>query len=168
MAEYVLYGVENGASKFIIKISNSIEEIDKFTMCFYDSRDMGLGLNELYKNKKFVKIDYLYLVRKDKNKEGIIPIRYKDNNYDEVSVIETYKEALWPNSKLLMKSNVKHVNLDFMRRFKETGKICFGEREFSMAIHAYFYNGGKISYSKVREAYFELLELGKKTKCKKR
>lgn len=166
MSEYILYGVEKNSSKFILKRSENIKDIDKFTLCFYNSKDMEEVLNELYGTS--VEIDSIYLMKKVKNKEGIIPVRYKDDNYDEVSVIETYKEALWPNSKLLMKSNVKHVNLDFMRRFKETGKICFGEREFSMAIHAYFYNGGKISYSKVREAYFELLELGKKTKCKKR
>lgn len=166
MAEYILYGVEKDSSKFILRRSENIKDIDKFTLYFYNSKDMEEILNELYGTS--VEIDYIYLIKKDKNKEGIIPIRYKANNYDEVSVIETYKEALWPNPELLMKSNVKHVNLDFMKKFKETGKIRFGEREFSMAIHAYFYNAGKISYTKVREAYFELLELGKKPKCKKK
>lgn len=166
MSEYILYGVEKNSSKFILKRSENIKDIDKFTLCFYNSKDMEEVLNELYGTS--VEIESVYLMKKVRNKEGIIPIKYKDDNYDEENVIETYKELLWSNPKLLMMSNVKHVNLDFMKRFKKTGKICFGEREFSMAIHAYFYHAGKISYTKVREAYFELLELGKKTKCKKK
>ena len=109
----------------------------------------------------------MLLMKKDKLKEGTIPIRFRDDMYDELSVIETYKNYLWANPNLIKDSNVKHVNLDFMRYFKKTGKINFSEREFNIAIKAYFYRNGELVYTKVREAYFELLEMGQKVKCKK-
>lgn len=166
MTEYILYGVEEDNSKFIFRRSNSLKEIDKFTLCFYDVKDTRDELNELYGTN--VKLEAMFLIKKDKTKEGILPIRYYGDNYDELSVIEAYKKYLWANPKLIMGSNVKHVNLDFMKRFKETGKIGFNERQFNMAVRAYFYRNGEIIYTKVREAYFELLELGQKVTCKKK
>lgn len=165
MVEYVLYGVEENNSKFIFRSSKTLEDIDSFTMCFYNVKDVSEELNGLYGTK--VNLKTMFLVKKDKIKEGIIPIRFRNDMYDEISVIETYKKYLWENPSLIMKSNVKHVNLEFMKKFKETGKINFSEREFNMAIRAYFYRNGELVYTKVRETYFELLEMGQKVKCKK-
>lgn len=168
MTEYILYEIEEDNSKFIFKSGKSLEDIDKFTSIFYNAEDARQVLNELYGTN--IKLKSMLLIKKDKFKEEIIPIRFRGDMYDELSVIETYKQYLWANPKLIMTSNVKHVNLDFMKRFKETGKIGFNEREFNMAIKAYFYRKGKIVYTKVREAYFELLEMGQgqKIKCKKK
>ena len=165
MAEYILYGVEEDNSKFIFKSGKSLEDIDKFTSIFYSAEDAKEVLNELYGTN--VKLKSMLLMKKDKFKEGNIPIRFRGDMYDELSVIETYKNYLWANPNLIMTSNVKHVNLDFMRDFKKTGKINFSEREFNIAIKAYFYRNGELVYMKVREAYFELLEMGQKVKCKK-
>ena len=165
MAEYILYGVEEDNSKFIFKSGKSLEDIDKFTSIFYSAEDAKEVLNELYGTN--VKLKSMLLMKKDKLKEGTIPIRFRDDMYDELSVIETYKNYLWANPNLIKDSNVKHVNLDFMRDFKKTGKINFSEREFNIAIKAYFYRNGELVYTKVREAYFELLEMGQKVKCKK-
>lgn len=165
MAEYILYGVEEDNSKFIFKSGKSLEDIDKFTSIFYSAEDAKEVLNELYGTN--VKLKSMLLMKKDKLKEGTIPIRFRDDMYDELSVIETYKNYLWANPNLIKDSNVKHVNLDFMRDFKKTGKINFNEREFNIAIKAYFYRNGELVYTKVREAYFELLEMGQKVKCKK-
>lgn len=165
MAEYILYGVEEDNSKFIFKSGKSLEDIDKFTSIFYSAEDAREVLNELYGTN--VKLKSMLLMKKDKLKEGTIPIRFRDDMYDELSVIETYKNYLWANPNLIKDSNVKHVNLDFMRYFKKTGKINFSEREFNIAIKAYFYRNGELVYTKVREAYFELLEMGQKVKCKK-
>ncbi len=165
MAEYILYGVEEDNSKFIFKSGKSLEDIDKFTSIFYSAEDAKEVLNELYGTN--VKLKSMLLMKKDKLKEGTIPIRFRDDMYDELSVIETYKNYLLANPNLIKDSNVKHVNLDFMRDFKKTGKINFSEREFNIAIKAYFYRNGELVYTKVREAYFELLEMGQKVKCKK-
>ena len=165
MTEYILYGVEEDNSKFIFKSGKSLEDIDKFTSIFYSAEDAREVLNELYGTN--VKLKSMLLMKKDKLKEGTIPIRFRDDMYDELSVIETYKNYLWANPNLIKDSNVKHVNLDFMRYFKKTGKINFSEREFNIAIKAYFYRNGELVYTKVREAYFELLEMGQKVKCKK-
>lgn len=165
MAEYILYGIEEDNSKFIFRSGKSLEDIDKFTSIFYSAEDAREVLNELYGTN--VKLKSMLLMKKDKLKEGTIPIRFRDDMYDELSVIETYKNYLWANPNLIKDSNVKHVNLDFMRDFKKTGKINFSEREFNIAIKAYFYRNGELVYTKVREAYFELLEMGQKVKCKK-
>lgn len=165
MAEYILYGIEEDNSKFIFRSGKSLEDIDKFTSIFYSAEDAKEVLNELYGTN--VKLKSMLLMKKDKLKEGTIPIRFRDDMYDELSVIETYKNYLLANPNLIKDSNVKHVNLDFMRDFKKTGKINFSEREFNMAIKAYFYRNGELVYTKVREAYFELLEMGQKVKCKK-
>lgn len=165
MAEYILYGIEEDNSKFIFRSGKSLEDIDKFTSIFYSAEDAKEVLNELYGTN--VKLKSMLLMKKDKLKEGTIPIRFRDDMYDELSVIETYKNYLWANPNLIKDSNVKHVNLDFMRDFKKTGKINFSEREFNIAIKAYFYRNGELVYTKVREAYFELLEMGQKVKCKK-
>ena len=165
MAEYILYGIEEDNSKFIFRSGKSLEDIDKFTSIFYSAEDAKEVLNELYGTN--VKLKSMLLMKKDKLKEGNIPIRFRDDMYDELSVIETYKNYLWANPNLIKDSNVKHVNLDFMRDFKKTGKINFSEREFNIAIKAYFYRNGELVYTKVREAYFELLEMGQKVKCKK-
>lgn len=165
MAEYILYGIEEDNSKFIFRSGKSLEDIDKFTSIFYSAEDAKEVLNELYGTN--VKLKSMLLMKKDKLKEGTIPIRFRDDMYDELSVIETYKNYLLANPNLIKDSNVKHVNLDFMRDFKKTGKINFSEREFNIAIKAYFYRNGELVYTKVREAYFELLEMGQKVKCKK-
>ena len=165
MAEYILYGIEEDNSKFIFRSGKSLEDIDKFTSIFYSAEDAKEVLNELYGTN--VKLKSMLLMKKDKLKEGTIPIRFRDDMYDELSVIETYKNYLWANPNLIKDSNIKHVNLDFMRDFKKTGKINFSEREFNIAIKAYFYRNGELVYTKVREAYFELLEMGQKVKCKK-
>lgn len=165
MAEYILYGIEEDNSKFIFRSGKSLEDIDKFTSIFYSAEDAKEVLNELYGTN--VKLKSMLLMKKDKLKEGTIPIIFRDDMYNELSVIETYKNYLWANPNLIKDSNVKHVNLDFMRDFKKTGKINFSEREFNIAIKAYFYRNGELVYTKVREAYFELLEMGQKVKCKK-
>lgn len=166
MIEYILYGIEQDNSKFIFKRTKSLEEIDNFTMCFYNEKDLEEVLNEL--NSSNIKLKIIFLVKKDKYKEISLPIRYREDMYDEISVIDTYRRYLWLNPKVIINTNIKHVNLEFMREFKETGKRNFNESEFNMAIRAYFYREGKIVYTKVREAYFELLQLGQKVKCKKR
>ena len=166
MVEYVLYGVQEDDVKIILRIDNSLKKIDDFTMCFYNHSDFVMMLNELYMTT--VKLKNIFLVKKDSVKEMSLPIRYKKDMYDEFYVIERYKNYLWLNPYLLKYSNLKHVNLDAMKNFKETGNFYMSEREFDMAVHAYFYKENKVVYTKVREAYFELLGLGQEVKCKKK
>jgi len=166
MTEYILYAIEVNGNKFILRRDERIEDMDGFTCIFKDEHDMNDTLNDIYGTQ--IKLSEVHLFEKKKNKESQIFIKYSDDLFDEISVIEEYKKYLWENPKRILYSNVKHVKLGFMEEYKETGKLKFGEREFDMAIHAYFYHNGELIYSKVRDAYFELLELGKNKKCKKK
>ena len=75
MAEYILYGIEEDNSKFIFRSGKSLEDIDKFTSIFYDVEDAKEVLNELYGTN--VKLKSMLLMKKDKFKEGNIPIRFR-------------------------------------------------------------------------------------------
>jgi len=166
MTEYILYATEINGNKFVLRRDSRIEDMDSFTSIFKDIHDMDETLNDIYNTK--IKLKGVYLCKKSKDKEDIIPIKYEGDLFDELSVIEEYKKSIWENPTRILYSNLKYVKLGFMQDYRESGKLRFTENDLNQAIRAYFYRDGKIIYSKVREAYFELLELGKKVKCKKR
>lgn len=161
--KYILYGVDNFNERFVINISDKLEEIDEFTENFIDVKDIKDELNRAYNTD--VNLKKLLLIQDDSKKEKSLSIKFIEDSYDELSVIEQYAKYLWDDPKRIYNSKIKYVKLDFMVKYLQYGKLDFSKHDIEKAVYAYFYRNGKFIYDKVRSAYFEMKKEGQVERC---
>lgn len=147
-------------------------EVDSYTIRFENILELLKKIGKIVKKDlsslrvidSYLEYNYNYrATRENVDLNGKLPIKYKDDNYDDDNLITGFAEYLKGDYQRIKQFNIKFVRVPAIENYIRGNGILTDE-DIDMAVNAYFKDG---NYKKRREVYFKLKRFGKKIRINK-